>query len=67
MVLLQDMGLATNIANEAGSPLPLGEAAENIYAQVIKQQPAFARKDFSSIYRFLQIAAEEGKKVKLTE
>jgi 3-hydroxyisobutyrate dehydrogenase len=64
--LLQDMGLATGVANQSGSPLPLGEAAENIYAQAIKQQPVLARKDFSAVYRFLQTAAEEGKKVKLT-
>jgi len=55
------MGLATEIANQAGSPLPLGEAAESIYAQVIKEQPGLARKDFSSVYRFLEM---KGRKVK---
>jgi 3-hydroxyisobutyrate dehydrogenase len=48
------MSLATEIANHSGSPLPLGEAAESIYAQVVKEQPALARKDFSSVYRFLE-------------
>ena len=48
------MGLATEIANQSGSPLPLGEAAKKVYAQAIKEHPALARKDFSSIYRFLE-------------
>lgn len=48
------MGLATAIANQTGSPVPLGEAAESIYAQVIKEQPALARKDFSSVYCFME-------------
>jgi 3-hydroxyisobutyrate dehydrogenase len=47
------MGLATEIAHRSKSPLPLGEAAEKIYAQVIEEQPALARKDFSSVYRFM--------------
>jgi 3-hydroxyisobutyrate dehydrogenase len=55
------MGLATEIANQSGSPLPLGEAAKNIYAQVIKEQPALARKDFSSVYYFLETLALKGK------
>jgi 3-hydroxyisobutyrate dehydrogenase len=61
------MGLATDIADKFGSPLPLGKTAENIYADVLKQQPAFARKDFSSVYRYLRFAAQEGKKVHASE
>lgn len=47
------MGLATDIAGQCSSPLPLGKAAERIYGDVVKQQPELARKDFSSVYRYL--------------
>jgi len=53
-LMLKDMGLATEIANQSKSPLPLGEAAKSIYAQAIKEHPALAQKDFSSVYRFLE-------------
>jgi len=59
------MGLATHIAAKSGIPLPLGEAAESIYSHVLQQQPDLARKDFSSVYRYLQTAAQEGKQVNL--
>lgn len=62
-LMLKDMGLATAIAAKSQSPLPLGGAAENIYAEVINRQPELARKDFSSVYEYLRIAAQEGKKV----
>jgi len=62
-LMLKDMGLATSIADKFGSPLPLGEAAESIYSDVLKQQPMLARKDFSSVYQYLRIAAQEGRKV----
>jgi len=65
--MLKDMGLATNIADKFGSPLPLGQAAESIYADVIKQQPALSRKDFSAVYQYLRIAAQEGRKVPMGE
>lgn len=48
------MGLATDIAKGFKTPLLLGEKAENIYAQVVKEQPELARKDFSSVYQFLK-------------
>lgn len=57
------MGLATDIAKQTKSPLPLGEAAESIYARVIKEQPALSRKDFSSVYRFLELNMQKGEKV----
>lgn len=57
------MGLATEVAATKGSPLPLGEAAQNIYKDVVKRQPELARKDFSSVYQYLQRAAEEGRAV----
>jgi 3-hydroxyisobutyrate dehydrogenase len=57
------MGLASNIATNFRTPLPLGEAARSIYAEVIEQQPELSRKDFSSVYRYLQTAAQEGRRV----
>lgn len=63
----QDMGLATDIATTSGSPLPLGEAAASIYEEVLKRQPELAKKDFSSVYAYLQRTAEEGKKIHLGE
>ena len=57
------MGLATAIADKFESSLPLGEAAESVYADVLKRQPALARKDFSSVYQYLLMAAEEGRRV----
>lgn len=61
------MGLATDIASQFESPLPLGEAAESIYAQVIEQHPDLARKDFSSVYEYLHAASKVGKKIHLGE
>lgn len=59
------MGLATSIADLSDSPLPLGEAAQSIYEDVIKRQPKLARKDFSSVYQYLSRASEEEKKIRL--
>ncbi|TFK42766.1 3-hydroxyisobutyrate dehydrogenase [Crucibulum laeve] len=56
-LMLKDMGLATGIAHKTESPLPLGELAEKIYSQVIQKQPELARKDFSSVYRYLKDTA----------
>ncbi|TFK67904.1 3-hydroxyisobutyrate dehydrogenase, partial [Pluteus cervinus] len=53
-LMLKDMGLATNSATSTGTPLPLGRAAEAFYKEAIEQQPELARKDFSSVYRYLQ-------------
>ncbi|KAG6869070.1 hypothetical protein C0993_003390 [Termitomyces sp. T159_Od127] len=53
-LMLKDMGLAKDIAKQKGSPIPLGEAAEELYGRVIKEQPDLARKDFSSVYRYLE-------------
>jgi len=64
-LMLKDMGLATHVANLSGSPLPLGEAAERIYEDVLKRQPELARKDFSSVYQYLSQAPQDGKKVHL--
>jgi len=64
-LMLKDMGLASNVAALAGCPIPLGEAAETLYALMIKEQPELARKDFSSVYQFLKRGMEEGNGVKL--
>lgn len=48
------MGLASNVAEQQGSPLPLGEAAKEIYSRIIKEKPELSTKDFSSVYRFLK-------------
>lgn len=48
------MGLATQVAATTGTPLPLGQAAEAMYARVIEEQPELARKDFSSVYQYLK-------------
>ncbi|KAG6909835.1 hypothetical protein DXG01_015108 [Tephrocybe rancida] len=47
-LMLKDMGLAKDVAKQYTSPIPLGEAAEEMYRRVIKEQPELARKDFSS-------------------
>jgi 3-hydroxyisobutyrate dehydrogenase len=47
------MGLASHVAEQYDSPLPLGEAAKDIYDEVSKS-PELANKDFSAVYRFLQ-------------
>jgi len=57
-LMLKDMGLATEIADTFSSPMPLGEAAEKIYADVIEEAPEYANKDFSSVYQYLRIAAD---------
>lgn len=57
------MGLATQIGVSTGTPLPLANAAEHIYAGVVQHHKDLATKDFSSVYKYLERAAEEGKKV----
>src|SRR6266550_6582012 len=59
-LMLKDMGLATHIAKQQENPLPLGEAAEIIYSQVVKNNPDLAQRDFSSVYLYLK---EAGSKV----
>ncbi|EPQ58054.1 3-hydroxyisobutyrate dehydrogenase [Gloeophyllum trabeum ATCC 11539] len=66
-LMLKDMGLATNIARNTGAPLPLGEAAEKLYAHVLVEDPQLIRKDFSSVYRYLSQCAQEGKRVRIEE
>ena len=53
---MQDMCLATDLADSTGSPLPLGKKAEKIYADVVSEDPELSQKDFSSVYRYLRSA-----------
>jgi 3-hydroxyisobutyrate dehydrogenase len=53
------MGLAADVAERAKSPLPLAKAAQRIYATAIQREPYLERKDFSSVYLYLQKAAEK--------
>ncbi|KAG6832718.1 hypothetical protein H0H92_012290 [Tricholoma furcatifolium] len=53
-LMLKDMGLAKEVARGVKSAIPLGEAAEEMYGRVVREQPQLARKDFSSVYRFLE-------------
>jgi len=54
LMIVQDMGLASDVAQKQRSPLPLGEAAKEIYSTVIEKRPGLATKDFSSVYQFLK-------------
>ncbi|KAF8184948.1 NAD binding domain of 6-phosphogluconate dehydrogenase-domain-containing protein [Mycena galopus ATCC 62051] len=49
----KDMGLASDIATKTGTALPLGDTARGVYRRMM-EQPELARKDFSSVYRFLR-------------
>lgn len=53
MDILQDMGLASDIATKQNSALPLGRAAQEIYERVVEEKE-LARKDFSSVYLYLR-------------
>ncbi|KAF8842551.1 hypothetical protein BDN67DRAFT_947523 [Paxillus ammoniavirescens] len=53
-LMLKDMDLATNIAGTSKSPLPLGQAAKDFYAEVVTRRPDLAKKDFSSVYKHLK-------------
>ncbi|OJT08686.1 3-hydroxyisobutyrate dehydrogenase, mitochondrial [Trametes pubescens] len=55
-LMLKDMGLATDLAESTGIPLPLGNVAEKIYADVVSEDPELANKDFSSVYRYLRVS-----------
>ncbi|KAI0048211.1 3-hydroxyisobutyrate dehydrogenase [Auriscalpium vulgare] len=62
-LMIKDMGLATAVGETAGSPLPLAEAAESVYQASVTRYPELGNKDFSSVYKYLKQAAEEGRKV----
>jgi len=53
-LMLKDMGLAIESASNSGVSMPLGNAAETVYRDVVAQRPDLARKDFSSVYQYLK-------------
>jgi 3-hydroxyisobutyrate dehydrogenase len=53
-VTFKDMGLATGSGKMLNVPLPLGEKAEEVYAEMLKTKPELAVRDFSSVYRYLE-------------
>ena len=48
------MGLASDSADLAKSPLPMATMAKKVYEDVIESMPELARKDFSSVYKYLE-------------
>ena len=58
----QDMGLAASASTALYSPLPLGEAARSIYQEMLDRYPELGKKDFSSVYRYLEQEAVGGGK-----
>lgn len=51
--LPKDMRLATDAASQQGVPLSLGSAAQDMYAEVVENDPQLSKKDFSSVYKYL--------------
>ncbi len=51
------MGLAADIGVQTGTPLPMGDAAAQIYARMVRVSPELEGKDFSSVYKFLETKA----------
>lgn len=48
------MGLATGSGKMLSVPLPLGEKAEEVYAEMLKGKPELTNRDFSSVYKYLE-------------
>jgi 3-hydroxyisobutyrate dehydrogenase len=42
------------ISRGSGSRVPLAEAAEGVYVEAVKRYPELSKKDFSSVYRYLE-------------
>lgn len=53
------MGLATEAGDALRCPLPMGEAAEKMYKEVVAAEPELADKDFSSVYKYLRLSADK--------
>ncbi|CAE6478599.1 unnamed protein product [Rhizoctonia solani] len=57
-LMQKDMALAQHAASTAGTPLPLGDAAQAIYTQMNQNStdgaPNFADRDFSVVYEYLR-------------
>lgn len=48
------MGLAMESAERMGVSVPIGAAAGRVYEDAIRDVPELNRKDFSSVYRYLE-------------
>ncbi|KAI0316785.1 NAD binding domain of 6-phosphogluconate dehydrogenase-domain-containing protein [Amylostereum chailletii] len=66
-LMTKDLGLAIDVSTETGSPLPLAEAAKRLYEDAVKRHPELSKKDFSSVYRYLETAGAEGRRVRVGE
>ncbi|KAI0256492.1 NAD binding domain of 6-phosphogluconate dehydrogenase-domain-containing protein [Lactifluus subvellereus] len=64
-LMIKDLGLATNVSKASGSPVPLAEAAEKMYEDSVKRYPELSKRDFSSIYRYLEGAMKEGRRIRI--
>ncbi|GJJ11993.1 hypothetical protein Clacol_006231 [Clathrus columnatus] len=53
-LMLKDMKLAIEIGKSTGTSLPLGRSAETVYNEVVEKHEDLAKKDFSSVYKFLE-------------
>ncbi|KZO89779.1 hypothetical protein CALVIDRAFT_547738 [Calocera viscosa TUFC12733] len=62
-LMLKDMGLAIDSGTSTETPLPLGQAAQHIYKDVVTRHAELATKDFSSVYRYLERAAADKRPV----
>ncbi|TFL07408.1 3-hydroxyisobutyrate dehydrogenase [Pterulicium gracile] len=58
-LMLKDMGLATDLAAQYDSPLPLAAAATELYKQAIAKDESYAKKDFSVLYEYLKKHASQ--------
>jgi 3-hydroxyisobutyrate dehydrogenase len=56
--VLQDMGLATESADKYHVPLTLGKVAQEMYRLAMQTNPSLSRKDFSSVYQYLESRAD---------
>ncbi|KZV67981.1 3-hydroxyisobutyrate dehydrogenase [Peniophora sp. CONT] len=54
LLMLKDLGLASEAGLETSTKLPLGESAQEIYRAAVKAKPELGRKDFSSVYQHLK-------------
>lgn len=59
LIVIQDMGLATDLAAQYDSPLPLAAAATELYKQAIAKDESYAKKDFSVLYEYLKKHASQ--------
>ncbi|KAI9452323.1 3-hydroxyisobutyrate dehydrogenase [Russula earlei] len=53
-LMIKDLGLAMDVSKASGSPLPLTSAAERVYVEAVRRDGELAKKDFSSVYRYLE-------------